>query len=191
MNQNLNILEERTEKALAGETISRKDEIRQIIEALLFSTGEPIALDKIREIVNATYPLRSVEIKKIIQALGKEYQEQRRGFEIEEIAGGYMLRTVDAVSSFVQQLHQDRRGEKLSRAATETLAIVAYKQPITRAEIEAIRGVDSSGVLSSLLERGLAERVGKLDAPGRPSQYGITKRFLKHFGLKSVQDLVS
>ncbi|NGX53452.1 MAG: hypothetical protein K1000chlam4_00164 [Chlamydiae bacterium] len=191
MNQNLNILEEKTEKALAGETISRKDEIRQIIEALLFSTGEPIALDKIREIVNTTYPLRSAEIQKIIQALGNEYQEQKRGFEIEEIAGGYMLRTVDAVSSFVRQLHQDRRGEKLSRAATETLAIVAYKQPITRAEVEAIRGVDSSGVLSSLLERGLVERVGKLDAPGRPSQYGITKRFLKHFGLKSVQDLVS
>lgn len=189
MSHNLNILEEKLESAPTGTTLTRREEIQRILEALLFSSNEPLSIEKIKEIINIVYPIRSLEIKAILNRLNQEYREQKRGFTIESIAGGYHMRTVEEVSPFVQQLHQDRRGEKLSRPATETLAIIAYKQPITRAEIEMIRGVDCSGVLLSLGERGLIEKVGRLEVPGRPSQYGITKRFLKHFGLKDVQDL--
>ena len=188
MSHHINILDSKIETVSDGETLTRREEIQRILEALLFSSGEPLSIEKIKEIVSAVYPIRSLEIKAILKKLNQEYRQQRRGFTIEPIAGGYHMRTVEEVSSFVQQLHQDRRGEKLSRAATETLAIVAYKQPITQAEIETIRGVDCSGVLLSLRERNLIEKVGRLEAPGHPSQYGITKRFLKHFGLKDVQD---
>lgn len=184
----LNLMEDKV-GAASGRGATLSEEIKKILEALLFSSSEPLPFQKIKEIVNSTYPIRSQELMKILQDLKKEFHTQKRGVQIDEIAHGFLLRTVEEVHPFVEMLHQDKRGEKLSKAAMEVLAIISYKQPITRAEVEKIRGVDSSGTISSLLERELIEIVGKLEAPGRPSQYGITLRFLKHFGLKSAEDL--
>jgi segregation and condensation protein B len=184
----LNLFEKSLEKG--GENApTRKNEIKRILEALLFSTNEPLETEKMKEIIETSYPIKNKEVKQLTLELKADYEKERRAFGIFEVAGGYLLRTVKEVHPFVEILHQNKRGEKLSKAAVEVLAIVAYKQPITRVEIEKIRGVDSSGTLSSLLERELVEIVGRLDAPGRPSQYGITKRFLRHFGLKSIEEL--
>ncbi len=189
MHQELNLLEETLETATSTRTLTRTEEIRKIIEALLFSFGDPLSPHKIKEVVQTTYPIGLQEIRQILKQLKAEYRKDNRGFQIAEVADGYLLRTVREVAPYVRQLYQDRRGEKLSPAATETLAIVSHKQPITRTEIERIRGVDCTGVLSSLAERGLVAVVGRLEAPGRPAQYGVTKRFLRHFGLKDLQDL--
>lgn len=185
----LNLFETSLEKAGEKTSPLRKQEIKRILEALLFSTSEPLEIEKMKEIVENSYPIKNKEVKQFILELKEDYEKERRAFSVFEVAGGYLLRTVKEVHSFVEILHQNKRGEKLSKAALEVLAIVAYKQPITRSEIEKIRGVDSSGTLSSLLERELVEIVGRLEAPGRPSQYGITKRFLRHFGLKSIEEL--
>lgn len=189
MNQELNLLEETLETAKSKCVLTRTEEIRKIIEALLFSCGEPLPPHKIKEVVQSTYSIGLQEVRKILRQLASEYRKDHRGFQIAEVAEGYLLRTVREVAPFVQLLNQNRRGEKLSPAAIETIAIISHKQPITRAEIERIRGVDCTGVLSSLVERGLIAIVGRLDAPGRPRQYGVTKRFLRHFGLKDLQDL--
>lgn len=189
MHQELNLLEENLEKASGESTLTRSEEIRRIIEALLFSSGEPLSIQKIKEIVQTDYPIGLQEIRKILKQLAAEYRKDQRGFQIAEVAEGFLLRTVPEVAPFVKTLFQNKRGEKLSFAAMETLAIISHKQPITRAEIERIRGVDCSGVLASLLERGIIAVEGRLEAPGRPVQYGVTKRFLRHFGLKNFQDL--
>lgn len=188
MTQEFNFFEE-TVQSVSHKTPSRKDEIKRIIEALLCSSSEPIAIEKLKAIIQTSYPIHIQEIRKLLTELQKTYQKHRRGFQIDEIAGGFILRTVKEMFPYIEMLHRDRRGEKLSKAATEALAVIAYKQPITRIEIEGIRGVDSSGTLSSLMERKLIEVVGRLDSPGRPVQYGTTKRFLQHFGLKNIKDL--
>ena len=169
--------------------ITRKKEIERIIEALLFATGEPISLVKIKEIIEISYPVTLAELRALINALQQDYKTESRGFQLDEIAEGYCLRTVEDLFPYVEFLHRKRRGEKISRASMEVLAIIAFKQPITRAQVENVRGVDSSGTLYSLLERGLIEVKGKLEAPGRPSLYGLTKGFLKHFGLKDFNQL--
>jgi segregation and condensation protein B len=184
----INLFEQQIEKG-TGAPLSRTKEIKRIIEALLFSTNEPIELERFREIIETAFPIRRLELKQLIEELQDEYHEQKRSIQIDEIAGGYLLRTVKEMHSFVEMLHQNRRSEKLSKAAIEVLAIIAYKQPITRAEIDKIRGVDSSGTVSALLEREVIEVVGRLDQPGRPSQYGTTKRFLRHFGLNKIEEL--
>lgn len=191
MSREVNLFEKTLKSVPQGtdESCTRKEEIKRIIEALLFSTSDPLPLQKLKEIIQTSYPIRTQEVLEIIDLLKKEYHQQKRGVQIDEIAQGYLLRTVEAVNPFVELLHQNRRGEKLSRASMEVLAIVAHKQPITRLEIDQIRGVDSSGVLHSLGERGLIEPVGRLETPGRPNQYGITKRFLQHFGLNDIQEL--
>ncbi len=166
-------------------------QLKQIIEALLFSSADPLPFKKIKEITDAHTPTAPTELKELIEELKREYQKEQRGYVIDEIAGGYLFRTIAETAPFVSLLHRDRRGERLSKAAMEVVAIIAYKQPITRAEIDRLRGVDSAGSLHSLLERGLIEVTGKLMQPGRPSQYGVTKRFLQHFGLKHLDELPS
>lgn len=163
--------------------------VKGIIEALLFACNEPIAFDKIREITDTAYPLKPKTVRALIQELADEYITQRKSFRIEEIAQGFLLRTCEEFSPYIDILYRNKRGEKLSHPAAEVLAIIAYKQPITRPQIDAIRGVDSSGTIYSLLERQLIEPVGKLEAPGRPTLYGITKDFLKHFGLRDLCEL--
>lgn len=163
--------------------------IKRIIEAMLFASNEPLSFNKIREIIDTIHPLPPRTLRSIIEALQDEYLSQQRAFRLDEIAQGFVLRTREEYSPYIELLGRNKRTEKLSHAAAEVLAIIAYKQPITRPQIESIRGVDSSGVIYSLLERQLIQPVGKLEAPGRPTLYGITKDFLKHFGLRDVKEL--
>lgn len=163
--------------------------IKRVLEALLFASPDPLPLAKLREVTDTILPLRPRQLRQLLEELKQEYLAQQRAFKLEEIAQGYVLRTYEEYAPYLDQLHRQRRGEKLSHASTEVLAIIAYRQPITRPQIDAIRGVDSSGTLMQLLERQLIEPVGKLEAPGRPTLYGTTKEFLKHFGLKDLSEL--
>jgi segregation and condensation protein B len=169
--------------------INARLQVKRLIEALLFSSNEPIAFGKIREVTDQLHPLKPRHLKEILLELQNEYLSQQRGYRLEEIGQGYMLRTCEEFSPYIELLYRNKRTEKLSQAAAEVLAIIAYRQPITRPQIEGIRGVDSSGVVYSLIERGLIHAVGKLEAPGRPTLYGITGDFLSHFGLKDIQEL--
>lgn len=167
----------------------KKLKIKRIIEALLFASSEPISFLKLREIVNTYYPVKPHFLKKLIEDLQEEYLSDQRSFRLEEVSLGFILKSLEEYSPFIEQLFRNKRGEKLSPASTEVLAIIAYKNPITRPQIDAIRGVDSSGSIQNLLERGLIQQVGKLEAPGRPALYGITDNFLMHFGLRDLQEL--
>lgn len=163
--------------------------VKRIIEALLFASSEPITFNKLREVIDTISPLAPRELRAILQELQEEYRTQQRAFRLEEIASGFVLRSAEEYNPYIELLHRNKRHEKLSHASAEVLAIIAYRQPITRTQIEAIRGVDSTGSVATLLERQLIQPVGKLEAPGRPMLYGITKEFLKHFGLKDVKEL--
>ncbi len=174
-----------------GALFAARQEAKRIVEALLFSSSSPLPFVKIRQIINQATSCTSRELLTLIQELKVEYESQQRAFEITEIAEGFALRTRREFGPYVDQLFGHRRPERLSQAATEVLAIIAYRQPITRPQVEALRGVDCSGVIQSLLERQLIEAVGRLETPGRPTLYGVTKQFLEHFGLKSLADLPS
>jgi segregation and condensation protein B len=163
--------------------------VKRVIEAILFTCPDPISLLKLREIISSSCPLRPRQLRLIIEELKQDYISQQRSFKLEEIAEGYVLRTHEVYAPYIELLHRQRRGEKLSPAGTEVLAIIAFRQPITRPQIDAIRGVDSSGTLMQLIERQLVEPTGKLEAPGRPTLYSTTKEFLKHFGLKDLKEL--
>lgn len=172
-------------------TDSERKYIKQVIEALLFSSSDPLPLGKIREITSTITPLTNEVMRELLSELQRDYMIQQSSFKLEEIAQGYLLRTHEEFASFIDQLHGQKRGEKISHASTEVLAIIAYRQPVTRPQIEAIRGVDSSGCVAQLVERNLVEAVGKLEVPGRPTLYGTTKEFLKLFGLKDIKELPS
>lgn len=166
-----------------------RGQIKRIIEALLFANSEPLSFQKIREVTDTVYSFRPRVIREILIELQHEYMSQKRSFRLEEIAEGFLLRTCEEYSPYIELLVRNKRTEKLSQAAAEVLAIIAYKQPITRPQIDAIRGVDSSGTIHNLLERQLIETVGRLEVPGRPTLYSITKDFLKHFGLRDLKEL--
>jgi segregation and condensation protein B len=163
--------------------------VKQIIEALLFASSEPLSFVKIREATDSYHPLKPKVLRLLIEELQQDYIAQKRAFRLDEIAQGFILQSKEEFNPYIKQLYRNKRTEKLSHASTEVLAIIAYRQPITKPQIEVIRGVDSTGILQNLLERGLIEAVGKMEAPGRPTLYGITKDFLYHFGLKDLKDL--
>jgi segregation and condensation protein B len=165
--------------------------VKRVVEALLFSCPEPLSIQKIREVTDTFSALAPRHLRRILEELQQEYISQQRAFRLEEIAQGYVLRTHEEYAPYIEILQRQKRGEKLSPAGTEVLAIIAYRQPITRPQIDAIRGVDSSGTLMQLLERQLVETQGKLEAPGRPTLYVTTKEFLKHFGFKDHEDFRS
>lgn len=158
---------------------------RALVEAVLFLESEPIDL---KGLVAATGLAREV-VSQAIDELRSHYGTAPHGIELIEIAGGYMLAPKVALWESLKQRYGKRNDNRLSRAALETLAIVAYSQPITKGEIEAIRGVSADGMIKSLLDRGFIREVGKKDAPGRPLQYGTTKEFLTAFHLASIADL--
>lgn len=166
-----------------------RQHVKRIIEALLFSSCTPITFNKIREVTDSVVLLRPKILRELLEELQYDYISQQRAFRLEEIAQGFILRTCEEYALYIDLMQRNKRAEKLSQAAAEVLAIIAYKQPITRPQIDAIRGVDSSGTVQSLLERQLIEPLGKLEAPGRPMLYGITKEFLLHFGLRDLKDL--
>ena len=158
---------------------------KRIVEALVLGAPEPVSARKLAEVVPG---LESEDAAAIVAELGREYEEQGRAFEIWEVAGGYQLRTRPEYASYLRLLHRERP-LRLSRAALETLAVVAYRQPVTRAEVEAVRGVEVDAVIRSLLERQLVRIAGHREVPGRPMLYATTKRFLEVFGLGELDDL--
>lgn len=168
-----------------------RKQLKRVIEALLFSSNEPVSLQRIRDVTDTLCPSKPREIKEILIELQHEYLSQARSFRLEEIGEGFLLRTCEEYSPYIDLLLRNRRSEKLSQASAEVLAIITYKQPITRPQIDAIRGVDSSGSVQNLLERELIEAVGKLEVAGRPTLYATTRSFLKHFGLKDLKELPS
>lgn len=170
-------------------TQSLSHPLKKVIEALLFASKEPLTIQKIKEVVCHYEPISTREIKEEIANLQQEYLEEERAFQIEEIADGYLLRSNSLYHPYLQILFKTKRVEKLSPASLETLAIIAYKQPITKAQIEMIRGVDCSGVVHVLQEKGFIEMCGKLEAPGRPTLFATTKEFLKYFGMNELSDL--
>lgn len=162
---------------------------KRIIEALLFCSDEPITLRRMSNALQTYHSLDKGEIKQLIDELAAEYIEQNRAFRLEEIAKGYIFRTCEEYSPYIHALLKTGRPEKLSHAAAEVLAIIAFRQPITRPQIDQIRGVDSSGIIATLIERQLIESTGNLEVPGRPTLFGVTKNFLKYFGLKDINEL--
>lgn len=183
-----NILEGEAESIRKIER-GQKNQVKKIVEALLFASSEPISFQRLREIIETKLPLKPKLLRDALEDLREDYIDQQRAFLLEENPLGYILKTREEYSGYVEQLFRNKRGEKLSQAAIEVMAIIAYKQPITKPQIDAIRGVDCSGTMQNLLERELVQHVGKLDAPGRPTLFGTTPHFLTHFGLKSLEEL--
>lgn len=170
-------------------TQESRHQIKRIIEALLFSSPDPIGFMKLREILESVHPLKPRQLRDLILELQFEYLTQKRSYRLEEIPEGFVLRTCEEFCPYVELLFRNKRTERLSQASAEVLAIIAYKQPITRPQIEAIRGVDSTGIVQNLLDRELIEVVGKYEGPGRASMLAVTQKFLAHFGLKDHDDL--
>ena len=159
---------------------------KRVIEAVVFASSKPVSLQDLGRILN---PMAVSDIRKIVKELANEYESEGRSFRLREIAGGYEFSTLPQYASWISRLEKEKKTKQASLAALETLAILAYKQPITRVDIEEIRGVSASGVISTLLERGFIKIVGRKEVPGRPLMYGTTPAFLEHFGLKSLSDL--
>lgn len=161
------------------------EKIKAIIEALIFASDMPLAPEKIRVV----FPeVEKTEIKEIIDQIVSEYNERDGGIFLQEVAGGFQFRTNPELGQWIKKL-KSTKPHSLSPQAMETLAIVAYKQPIVKSEIESIRGVDVGGPLKSLLDKKLVRIVGRKDVPGKPIIYGTTRRFLEVFNLKDLLDL--
>ncbi len=160
---------------------------QQIVEALLFASDGPLSGKKIREIIPEI--ANEKEVRKIIGALDELYQKNNQALKVIELAGGYQIVTREELASWIAQLYKNRSRSRLTRKGLETLAIIAYKQPIAKAEVDAIRGVGSDGVIRTLIERNLVTVKGRKKAPGNPLLYGTTTYFLEFFGLKSLKDL--
>jgi segregation and condensation protein B len=162
-----------------------REEIRAVIESLLFVADVPLTLHRLGEVING---VSKEEIQSVINEFQAELEGGNRGVRLVEVAGGYQLRTAKANADWVKKLLGGWPA-RMSRATLETLAIIAYRQPITKAEIEAIRGVDADGVVNTLLERDLIRAVARKDVPGRPFLYGTTQQFLELFNLKDLTHL--
>jgi segregation and condensation protein B len=159
--------------------------LQPAIEALLFSSDQPLSLSLLAEAVDSAPDA----VEQALHALTESYASRGAGVELREIAGGWLLVTTAEQAEWVGRMLRGKRKMRLSRAGLETLAIIAYKQPVTKSEVEAIRGVDSSGVLATLLERTLVTIRGRSKVVGRPLLYGTTGEFLEHFGLKDLSEL--
>jgi segregation and condensation protein B len=162
-----------------------RTEIKLILESLLFSTETPMRLEKLNEIFPDTL---LKELRDIMSELKEEYDTFNRSFAIREVANGFQFYTKTEYSPWIKKFKKIRPA-RLSPATLETMAIIAYKQPITRAEIEDVRGVDAGGILRALLEKNLIKIIGKKDVPGKPLIYSTTPKFLTMFGLKALKDL--
>ncbi len=156
------------------------------LEALLFSTHHPLTAGRLAELleIEATKPIRVA-----IRELNKQYEETHRSFRIEQVAGGYQMLTLPAYAPVIKKHQMKEADAKLTKAALETLAIIAYKQPILRVDVEGIRGVACGETIRSLMEKHLVKIAGRAEVPGRPILYGTTKRFLEVFGLNALKDL--
>jgi segregation and condensation protein B len=165
-----------------------KKDLKNIIEALVFVSIEPLTLDKIKDILKE-FPDK--EIERAAAELTEYYSESRRGITIIQASGGYLFATQNEYDEYIKRLLKHEKKQKLSREALETLSTIAYHQPTTLAEISAIRGVDASHCLKTLLEKKLIKIVGRKKSPGKPLIYRTTKHFLTYFELNSIEDLPS
>jgi segregation and condensation protein B len=159
--------------------------IKAQVEALLFVAEEPLPPEKIAEIIGA----ENKEVREALRLLQQEYASPERGLQVMEIAKGYQFGTKAELAPVVEKLFKGEKSYTLSQAALETLAIIAFRQPVTRVDIESVRGVKVDGVVETLLKRRFIRTVGRKDAPGRPILYGTTRDFLKYFGLKDLSEL--
>lgn len=177
-------------------------ELKNIIETVLFAAEKPLTLKELRDICaqaaegelsteesRAWAKVKEKDLEAAVRDLNQRYDQSKSGLQIREIADAFQLVTRSAYVPWLRRLYAEHRPQRLSQPAMETLAIIAYRQPITRADIEAIRGVAVDGVVQTLLERGLVKIAGRSDVPGRPLLYSTTQEFLEHFGLKNVNDL--
>ena len=161
------------------------DDIKNIIESLLFVADEPLTIDRLKKIISGA---ESRELREALEELEADYETRQGGFFLKQVAGGYQIRTRPEYMEWIKRLLQPKP-LRLSKPALETLAIIAYKQPVIRSDVEHIRGVDCGGVLRVLLERKFIRVLGRKDIPGRPLIYATTKRFLEVFDLKNLKDL--
>ncbi len=166
----------------AGET---EVSIESVIEAVLFASDEALSEARLADIVQTS----AKNIRRYIDGLNDKYKANHHAFRIEPIAGGYQMLSLSCYNPWLQKLLRVRSDSKLSPAALETLAIIAYKQPVMRADIEAIRGVAAGEIIRSLMAKALVKIVGRAEVLGRPMLYGTTKKFLEVFGLNSLKDL--
>ena len=158
----------------------------RIVEAVLFASEAPLTAG---EIARASGDLSSKDVEQAINELRLEHEGEERSFQIYPLGDGYQILTRPEYATYLERLDSVTRTSRLSRAALETLAIIAYRQPVSRVEVEELRGVNVAGVLRSLHERGLIDVVGRAEGLGRPLLYGTTRKFLDHFGLQSLEDL--
>ncbi len=161
------------------------EELLQALEAMIFSSRGPVSSKRLA----ASAGVEIKRVRKMLAALRSRLHEEGRGWQIREIAGGWQFFSNPECAGFVRTLHKPPRDARLSQAALDTLTIIAYRQPVTRADIESIRGVAAGPVIKALIEKDLVRIVGRAEVAGRPLLYGTTKKFLGRFGLKSVDDL--
>jgi segregation and condensation protein B len=161
------------------------DDIKNIVESLLFVADEPLTIDRLKKIITGA---ESQELREALEELAADYETRQGGFYLNHVAGGYQIRTRPEYKEWIKRMLQPKP-LRLSKPALETLAIIAYKQPVIRSDVEHIRGVDCGGVLRVLLERKFIRVLGRKEIPGRPLIYATTKRFLEVFDLKNLKDL--
>ncbi|GAA0084989.1 SMC-Scp complex subunit ScpB [Clostridium sp. CTA-7] len=167
------------------EEVSSKPKIKSIIEGLLFVSGEPLTIKELSNSIEASPKV----ISSILNEMISEYEDEKRGIKLISINGEYQLVTKAENGEYIQKLLRKNKRQSLSQASLESLSIIAYKQPITRVDIDEIRGVKSESALQKLLEKDLIKEVGRLEVPGRPILFGTTEEFLRQFGLKELKEL--
>jgi segregation and condensation protein B len=166
--------------------LENQNNYQEIIEALLFASDSALSPDKIQAVLKEITP---DQIEEIVNSLNEKYRADGHSFAIKKIARGYQMYTLPEFAPWIKALFSHNRREKLSQQSLEVLAIVAYKQPIVKSDVDRLRGVNSEGPIFTLLDRKLITIVGRKPAPGRPLLYGTTQEFLTHFGLKDLDDL--
>ena len=176
-------IERETEQPLQSDDF--EPTIESVTEAVLFASDEPLRPERLADIVGTSVK----QLRQYIEELNSRYNSNNNAFRIEQIAGGYQMLTLSGYNSWLSKLLRARSDGKLSGAALETLAIIAYKQPVIRADVEAIRGVAAGDMIRNLMYKGLVKIVGRAEVLGRPMLYGTTRKFLQIFGLNSLKDM--
>lgn len=165
----------------------KAEELEGAIEAILFLATEPVSLESLHKALNGEITIEKIE--EIIEKIAKKFEDNSHGIRLRKVASGYQFTTRAEYSKFIKNYFKEQKAKKLSKASLEVLAIVAYRQPITSAEISAIRGIESQHVIKGLLEKKLIKICGRKNVVGKPLLYSTTKEFLIHFGLNSLDDL--
>jgi len=173
-------------KAEASAVDLDKESLKRIIEALIFASDKPLAARQIKDIIG---DVDTRVIRKLVNELKQEYSDSQRSFDITEVAGGFQFVTSPVYGRWLKKLYNIKQSSYLTGPSLETIAIIAYRQPVTKADIEFVRGVNVDGVISSLQQKGFIKIVGKKDVVGKPFIYGTTPLFLQYFGLNSIEEL--